>query len=53
MLIDFYVERNSTLAIESDPHFYLTRYTQILSDTQFAIPSLMEVRKKSENGWVS
>lgn len=52
-LIQFYADRNATLAKTIDPHFYLTRYTQILSDTQFAIPSLMEVRKKSEEGWVS
>ncbi|KAI6175089.1 Carboxylic ester hydrolase [Aphelenchoides bicaudatus] len=50
-LIQFYADRNATLAKTIDPHFYLTRYTQILSDTQFAIPSLMEVRKKSEEGW--
>jgi hypothetical protein len=52
-LVQFYADRNASLAKGADPFFYLTRYTQILSDTQFAIPSLMEVRKKSEEGWVS
>lgn len=53
MLVQFYADRNASLAMQADPFFYLTRYTQILSDTQFAIPSLMEVRKKSDEGWVS
>jgi len=52
-LIQFYADRNASLAKTADPFFYLTRYTQILSDTQFAIPSLMEVRKKSEEGCLS
>jgi len=50
-LIDFYADRNASLAMTNDPFFYLTRYTQLFSDTQFAIPSLMEVRKKSGEGW--
>lgn len=50
-LIQFYAYRNATLASKTDPFFYLTRYTQILSDAQFAVPSLMEVRKKSDRGW--
>jgi len=50
-LIQFYADRNATLASKADPFFYLTRYTQILSDTQFAIPSLMEVSKKRDEGW--
>jgi carboxylesterase type B len=50
-LVQFYADRNATLAKTVDPFFYLTRYTQILSDTQYAIPALMEVRKKSEEGW--
>jgi carboxylesterase type B len=50
-LIAFYADRNATLAMTVDPFFYLTRYTQIFSDTQFAMPALMEVRKKSDEGW--
>ncbi|CAD5205977.1 unnamed protein product [Bursaphelenchus okinawaensis] len=50
-IIAFYVDRNATEAMAVDPHFYLTRYTQLLSDTQFAMPVLKEVRKKSEEGW--
>lgn len=29
----------------------MTRFTQLLSDSQFAVPTLMEVKKKSEEGW--
>ncbi|CAD5208711.1 unnamed protein product [Bursaphelenchus xylophilus] len=50
-LIAFYVDRNATEAMAVDPHFFLTRYTQLLSDSQFAMPVLKEVRKKSEEGW--
>jgi len=50
-LIQFYADRNASLAKTVDSHFYLTRYTQILSDTQYAIPSLIEVSKKSQDGW--
>ncbi|KAI6180382.1 Carboxylic ester hydrolase [Aphelenchoides besseyi] len=46
-LVQFYADRNVT----DTPFFYLTRYTQLLSDSQFAIPIIMEVRHKSEENW--
>ncbi|KAI1711722.1 carboxylesterase family domain-containing protein [Ditylenchus destructor] len=46
-VIWFYADRN----VSADPKFYLTRYTQVLSDMQFAIPALMEVSKKSRENW--
>jgi hypothetical protein len=50
-IVHFYADRNASAAMSADPFFYLTRYTQLLSDTQFAVPSLMEVRQKAEEGW--
>ncbi|KAH7689605.1 Protein K07C11.4, partial [Aphelenchoides avenae] len=45
----FYADRNASE--NADAGFYLTRYTQVLSDAQFAIPVLTEVRRKSEENW--
>lgn len=48
-LIAFYADRNVTE--DADARFYLTKYTQIFSDIQYNIPTLMEVWKKSRLEW--
>uniref|UniRef100_A0A914D3V9 Carboxylesterase type B domain-containing protein n=1 Tax=Acrobeloides nanus TaxID=290746 RepID=A0A914D3V9_9BILA len=48
-LIDFYVNREKPQ--NADYKFYLDKYTQIFSDTQFIIPAILAAKEKRENKW--
>uniref|UniRef100_A0A914DCX3 Carboxylesterase type B domain-containing protein n=1 Tax=Acrobeloides nanus TaxID=290746 RepID=A0A914DCX3_9BILA len=48
-VFEFYGVRNQPKNV--DYKFYIDRYTQILSDTQFIIPGLLTAQEKLKNDW--
>ncbi|GMS92181.1 hypothetical protein PENTCL1PPCAC_14356 [Pristionchus entomophagus] len=48
LLVEFYVERDEK---KDDYVFYLQRYTDLISDLQFLIPTYLEIQIKTANNW--
>jgi Carboxylesterase family len=44
-------EYYSSVDVEAPRYLYIQRYTRLLSDIQFIIPSLWEARLKAQSGW--